>query len=75
MKKILEAHKFATGYGTDKYLVEYEGDWTDLELITAVDNRCYNNPTEEELKRINHYGGYVNRYSDGMKAEVGVYYD
>lgn len=73
-RKILKADRFQTGYGTHKYVVEYEGKWGDMELITAIDNKKWDNPTEEDL-RISHFGGCVKRCSDDKTAIVHVYYD
>lgn len=73
-RKILGANCYASGYGTHKYTVKYEGEWSDMDLITAVDNRKYDNPTEEDLT-VRHFGGWVNRNSDDKYAIVHVYYD
>lgn len=76
-RKILAARMIATGYGTHKYDVKYQGEWEDMDLVTAIDNRVYDNPTPEQLS-ISHYGGYVKKIyeQDGItRAEVGVYYD
>lgn len=73
-RKILSANRFATGYGTHKYDVKYEGEWSDMDLITAIDNRKWDNPTEEDLS-IGHFGGFVKRTSDDTSAIVHVYYD
>lgn len=77
-REIINSDKYATGYGTHKYIIEYTGDWEDMELITALDNRKYKNPSPEDLT-ISHYGGYVKNKVDlgnGIKrAYVGVYYD
>lgn len=72
-REILKANMFQTGHGTHKYDAEYKGEWEDWELITAIDNRKWINPTEEDL-RIGHYGGYVRRYGENQ-AIVHVYYD
>lgn len=73
-RKILSARKYESGSGTNKYDVEFEGEWSDMDLITAIDNGKYDNPTEEDLKP-NHYGGWVKRFSDDKSAIVHVYYD
>lgn len=76
-RKILTAVRFQSGYGTHKYDVKYTGEWSENELINAIDNGVYENPTDEEL-RCNNYGGYVKEIykRDGVtRAEVGVYYD
>lgn len=77
-RQILSADCYASGNGTHRYKVTYTGDWQNWELITAVDNQHWDNPTMNDLC-IGHYGGYVNdvhENEDGTKtARVGVYYD
>lgn len=73
-RRITQAQLYKSGHGTHYYKVKYEGEWEDIELITAIDNRTYENPTYEELSRISHYGGYVQKLNKG-EALVEVYYD
>lgn len=76
-RKILVANLFKTGYGTHHYDVKYKGEWDDEELITAIDNKAYDNPTAEQLVPC-HFGGYVEKHysNEGItRATVGVYYD
>ena len=77
-RHILNADLFTTGYGTHKYNVSFTGEWSDLDLITAVDKQLYNNPSEEQLKNYSHYGGNVKREKESngvITAIVEVYYD
>jgi len=80
VRRILNTDLFFHACGTKKYKVKYQGEWSDMDLITAIDNGKYNNPTEDDLK-IGHYGGWVKRFTnvpdeDGtLYAEVHVYYD
>ena len=77
-RKIYSAHRYQSGCGTHKYHVLFTGDWDMTDLITAIDNGVYDNPTEEELQ-ISHYGGRIEDYkvnADGtQEANVMVYYD
>lgn len=76
-KHILAVKLLETGCGTHKYDVKYTGEWKDEDLITAIDNQAYHNPTAEDLQ-ISHFGGYVEPVytkEDVNRAIVGVYYD
>lgn len=73
-RKILSARCYESGNGTHKYDVEFEGEWSDMDLMTAIDNGKYDNPSEKDLT-ISHYGGCVKRFSDNKSAIVHVYYD
>lgn len=73
-RRIIKANRFDTGYGTHKYKIEYEGDWSDIDLITATYNRKYENPKQDDLI-VNHLGGWVRRQRDNKSAIVHVYYD
>lgn len=73
-RRILNARRFETGFGTHKYDVKFEGEWSDMDLITAINNGKFDNPMKEDLVP-HHYGGYVKRFSDGKSAMVSVYYD
>lgn len=77
-RKIYKADLYYTGHGTHKFHCLFTGDWDEIDLITAVDNRVFDDPKEEDLK-ISHYGGVVKNYrvnGDGtQEAEVYVYYD
>lgn len=64
--QIIKKNLISSGYGTHKYQVEWLGNYTDKELIDAVDGSTGN------------YGGYVEvMYSKSKhyKGIVGVYYD
>ena len=76
-RKILSTRLLKTGYGTHLYDVKYTGVWEDWELINAIDNHKYDNPSKEDLKGSN-YGGYVHKHyetAEITRATVGVYYD
>lgn len=77
-RKIFEANLVSNKNNVKKYVVEYTGEWEDWELITAVDNKLYDNPSKEILK-INHYGGKVlNLPSEApniKNALVSIYID
>lgn len=81
-KKILSAVCIATGHGTHRYDVKYQGEWGEWALINCMD-RGLRSPTEEEYEKYNkdcymNFGGYVEKKytNDGItRAEVAVYYD
>ena len=77
-RKIYKADRFYSKCGTHKYNVLFTGDWTADDLITALDNGCYDNPSDKDLIP-HHFGGRVEGYrvnNDGTQtATVCVYYD
>lgn len=77
-RKIIRADLFFSQCGTHKYHCLWTGDWEEIDLITAIDNRKFDNPTEEDLT-ISHFGGRIENYrvnQDGtQEGVVCVYYD
>lgn len=78
-RQLLAMNLYETGAGTHKYDVKYTGEWKDLELVNAVDNRCTKkNPTKEDLYCSN-FGGVVYKVHSSdenvSRALVYVYYD
>ena len=77
-RRILKADMFDTGAGTHKFRCEWEGEWDGTDLITAIDNKKWDNPTPEDLN-IRHYGGRIEHLrqlpNGNYTATVCVYYD
>lgn len=79
-KKIIDMHLVTSGCGTHKFYVEWTGEWEEIDLITAVDNRIVGRvPTDEDLKRACHFGGRIEDYkvrANGVQTGiVCVYFD
>lgn len=66
-KMLYVSSRFISGYGTSKYIAEWQGDWTVEELVNYVDNSTGN------------YGGRIENLmylpEGTYKGIVCVYYD